>query len=668
MAPPVRGQTLLSGWASATSWSTGVPTRSGGGAAGAGDIIVAVVHWDTSGTHPVFNATGWTVIHDVRQSGTSTATWIAWRPWQSGDTGYTISTTGAVLTGMLSTTLIQGGYVPAPVSASNTLMVTTSAGTLALPSITPPGFDHLILSIATCGRGNVASTTTTTPPTGTTEVYDSNSGATAGGNLVGTMAAETMATGTATGTRTFTWTQNSSTRAGAIIAFVRAGVSQSMTQTFGVTTAFTAPGRVKMTGRILSFAVSVGYEALSQRILNRTINFLTSFAHSAAGVLERIQDLSLIVAPFVSALRGRRGPVKLTYRIMKSNIYGEELEFLQGVVANSATVSLSNFRDHTWELTFNWYENDQIDPVRDWVKVMVDIERGGKRYSWPLGLYRMKKPSGTITQSHTLRTLNGRSPEILLSEDMAAYGYSVNAGTGVLAAVRTILLNHAVPDQMISLPPTDVALRNTITFDPSADQTGSNWLAICNALLNAGGFYALQTTADGRFTTEKMGSRHVMAPSVIYDEIQDRFVVGEVTDNWDDTRFANRIVVRSQDVADTPPIVSVKENRNPLSQGSYDYLGRWVSKSVNMQTVASQADADTMAQAELEKASGYYRKLTLLTLPDPRRGLREIYELRLNDVRGEELLGGRWAVTSWSLPLSDPPDAMSHEISRVEEV
>lgn len=394
-----------------------------------------------------------------------------------------------------------------------------------------------------------------------------------------------------------------------------------------------------------------------------TVNIQGQSTVSAAAEIEISEDLAMQV------LRGRYGMITVSYRISRSNIRGEDLGPLNGYIVGSGGVNMSNFRDHAWEVTFDWLENDEIDPVRDWVKVYADVEIETGMHSYPLGLYRLAKPSGTLSRELALRHLSGFSPEFLIARSEPNVPVSYAANTDVLAAVTQILVAFGVPADRILFPATVVRLRNTMQFDPTSDASGSSWLAICNALLNAGGFYALQTDSDGRFTSDKMGSNVVMEPDVAYDGEYEAMVTGSITDDWNDDRFANRVLVRSQDIADTPPLFAVAENRNPASEGSYDFLGYWVQKTINLQSGATQADLATMAQAELEKASGYYRKLTLTGLFDPRVfAPRRIYGLTLYDRDDELVISGRWNQISLNLPLSNPPTAMTHEVSRVEEV
>ena len=394
---------------------------------------------------------------------------------------------------------------------------------------------------------------------------------------------------------------------------------------------------------------------------------------TAAGTLAGVKAaVARNVEVFMQTLRGRRGTIPLAYRIVRSNVLGEDLGLVPGYIRGTGTVGMSNARAHAWELSFDMLQvpTSSFDPVREFVKVYADVTAGSATNSYPLGLYRLAKPSADVRKSHRIWHCKGFSLEDLLARHETDTGYSVPKGTDALLRAQDLIMQHAgVPGDRVLFPAVSAPLRHAQQFDPGSDSSTASWLSIVNQLLNAAGYYAAQTDADGNFVTEKMGSQAVLEPDVRYDESYERMVTGSITDDWNDERFANKIVVRSQDVADTPPLVAKAYNRNPDSEGSINYLGRTVQKTINMQTATSLADLQTMAQAELEKASGYYRKLAVTHLFDPRVwGPRKVYGLELTDAAGDSIISGRWNHLSASVNLSHPAQPMSAEVSRIEEV
>lgn len=363
-------------------------------------------------------------------------------------------------------------------------------------------------------------------------------------------------------------------------------------------------------------------------------------------------------------LSGAAGAVEFRYKLYLSNINGDALTELRNIVW-SGSVSMSNFRDHSWELSLDMKASDQVDPLRDYLLVKAQIRNGNNWQEFPLGLYRMKAPSADHLEHLSNWSLTGQSLEVLVAEDMAAYGYTATTTAGVLAQVRTILQNHGVPAARIALPQTDKMLTSAIRFDPASDAESCKYLRIINALLNAGGFRSLQTDATGRFISESQRDTALRAADVTYTN--DGMITGSIKDDYDDARFANRVVALAKNVNDTP-LTSIAENRSAASAGSIETLGRIITKVVQLQGTTTQADLDRVARSELIKSSGYYRKLSISTLPDPRRGPYEIYEISLTDSRGGSIVEGLWSVVNWTLPLTSPPAAMTHELSGVEVI
>lgn len=430
-------------------------------------------------------------------------------------------------------------------------------------------------------------------------------------------------------------------------------------RSMGVSAALTMAAQFTL---VMKFLVATSYSF--SRLISLTRTFTSQLVTRIDGVIQRTgADIGVAVS---ALLFGRRGPVHVRYRFYKSDISGTTGEEIKGVT--NASVSMSNFRDHTWELTFDMLESAQIDPLKSYIKVVAQVRHFGVWRSFPLGLYLLRKPKTVKSQAFTRWSLTGRSPEVLLGMDMPNVPYNALPGQDVLALVRQIILDRGVPADRIVFPPGGATLTSGITFDPVVDQAGTYWLRIANTLLNAGGYYALYTDEEGKFTTKKMGSRTVIEADVRMGPEYEPVVVNEVQDSYEDDRFANRVIVFSRNVNDTPPIVATAENHNAASPASFEQLGRWETKTVNLTTVVTQADAQTMAQAELERASGFYRKITLQTIPDPRRKPREVYEVLLRDRSGRTVVDGLWDVTSWTLPLTAAPTTMSHEISRIEKV
>lgn len=376
-------------------------------------------------------------------------------------------------------------------------------------------------------------------------------------------------------------------------------------------------------------------------------------------------------------LAGRYGAVEPRTTLYESDIEGREVKLLEG--ATDVGISLSNYRDHAFELSFTLDDNPTFKPLTGYVKAIMQIKTSPKTWArFPLGLYRFKSPEKEHS-SRTRQKLRGRSLEVLPLEDFVG-AYTVEAGTGVLAAARTLLasMTPAIPSTRINFPTTDVLLKTPMYFDPFTDSSRCYRLRIINALLAAGGFYGLYTDKEGRFTTTKIPEFTTETPDVfyasrggVYYEVPAGSLGGEVlvstediSDHPDDENFANQIVVLSSDTNTTPQIMAIAENRNPNSPFSIQNLGRIkAADPITLQNIVSLEEATLYAKAALRRASGLYRRVTIKTVVDPRRGQKEVYGTYIELPDGSLAVSGKWRVIGWQIDGS----SMSHELARVEE-
>ena len=373
-------------------------------------------------------------------------------------------------------------------------------------------------------------------------------------------------------------------------------------------------------------------------------------------------------------LEGRRGPREWRYELWRSNLAGELLESgpfrriepLRTVESGAYTIN--NLRDHTWELTVSMRSDETLDLFSDWVRLFVllrDDEQPGGWRTYPRGLYKFDFPKGEDSSAATTWDLTGKSPEIVLLDDMPDGGYKVAKSTGVLAAVRTILLGRGVAASRIDLPTTDKLLTADKLYDPLQDVESTRYLRICNDLLATGGFYALWTDDEGRFTTKEIEDTTDTDVAVTYGTTasSDRLLKETIPWETSDERFANRVRVWAGSAQGTIPVQAKAENHDPDSRLSYENYGRWVEgEPVVLENLVSQAVATLVAKAQLRINSSADMKLTLSTFNDPRRQPRDRYGLEINNDSGEPLWRDRWRVNEISHPLD--MSGMSHSIYR----
>lgn len=382
-------------------------------------------------------------------------------------------------------------------------------------------------------------------------------------------------------------------------------------------------------------------------------------------------------------LAGYHGVVDFDYQLWQSDIFGSELALIETV--ETATVTLSNDRDNTWELGVNLNATSDIDPFLDIVKLVIRIRSSLDDWiSYPFGLYRFASPKGTDNVFYTSWDLIGESLEVLLLDNQASTGYKINAGVGALSAARAILASQGIPTARINFPSTDNAISKNIVISPQQNSADAYYLRIVNKVLAAGGFYALYTDAEGFFTTKELGGQQ--PPAVRYtangDNEGEELISGDI--EWEYTReFFNKVTVFESDGStDAPPVWHTAELHNKRvsapnvhttvvvdadSPFAIEEVGVHAAEPKSYQHIKSDVEAQLLAIALLNRIASRHQVIQFPTMPDPRRGPREKYRVIARRSDGSILHNMTVRVTGFELPLD--LSEMSHEVSRnVEEL
>lgn len=339
----------------------------------------------------------------------------------------------------------------------------------------------------------------------------------------------------------------------------------------------------------------------------------------------------------------RRGTVETAFYVHESNIQGEKLRLLTG--ASDVAVDVSNFREHSWEVSMAISDPEEFDYVSGYVVVEMELGVSGSDeppYVYPMGHYKLADRGGAFTDTETMN-LTGRSLEDWVRKSYVADGYAVPAGAGCLNAARVLLIDRGIPASRIIFPVEDVLLPTDLFFDPVVDPSGCWRLSMVNTLLNAGGFYSLYADSKGNLTTKKIEEFEEKTPAVFYTShfgdgiIHPRGVlVGEdfittaaINYNYNSDNFANSVTVVSQDSQETTPIIVTEQNTDPESPLSIMQIGEVAAEPIQVQGVSGEAEARLIAKQALARMSGVYYALSLDTVVDPRRGLKEVLALKV---------------------------------------
>ncbi len=356
------------------------------------------------------------------------------------------------------------------------------------------------------------------------------------------------------------------------------------------------------------------------------------------------------------ALSGAKGPVVTKYRVEKrehDNSFVADLTSL----AIEASVDLNNDRDilRIGSLTLdpNAVAGLTVTPLVDHVALILSVLVDNSFwYDIQLGLFHMSVPVKTLTPNGELRKIGLRDLTIHLIDSTTTTSYTITSGTNYITAVQAILDDLDVTHNM---PATSSTLPVDMTWPP-----GTTWLAIINELLNGISMYTIWPDARGVFTTRPYDNLNTKTPDVTY--LDSDFITTSLEEESETARFANQIIAILDDPA-RAPLSSVKTNDDPDSPTSTVRLGRTISKTLHVEAAADQAALDTWAEHALEAAASIYRRATLLTQPDPRRGAHEIYLITV----GTFTVAEKWWCRSWSLNLRTGR-VMKHTIAKVEKV
>lgn len=375
-------------------------------------------------------------------------------------------------------------------------------------------------------------------------------------------------------------------------------------------------------------------------------------------------------------LAGRQGDLAPRPRLYLSNIYGEEVELLRTV--RNASISLSNAREHLFEMTFGMRATDRFNPLADFIKPVIEywnpVEQTYER--WPLGLYRVLMPNEDIAEASRFWNFTAASYESVIAGDMFDQGYAVLPGTKILAKVREILTTRfSIPASMLDFPPDneDLPVNGYRIFDIREDVDGCYVLNVINQILAMGGFTQLRHEASGKFKTTRITDPRSRAPDFSYGYYGDNIIdsVQTPTIERDHAEFGNIVLVTSSDTL-LPPIVARAENHNPNSPTSIENMNnRRKVQHIPLPELVNATAAQAIADAELAKRAGLNEKMTFTTPVDPRRAAsNEVAEIFLPDTQDEEFwaVWGNWIYEGWAFDADPLADTMEHTVTRLEDI
>lgn len=280
-----------------------------------------------------------------------------------------------------------------------------------------------------------------------------------------------------------------------------------------------------------------------------------------------------------------------------------------------------------------------------------------------VGLYAVLPPS---EQRHrwpgTEATIDGRDLTWRLDAFAFDRTYTVAAGADVIGAVTGVLAAVGL---------TRHRLISTGSRMPEARSwsAGTPALDIINDLLGGMGYYRIWPTNTGTLTSRPYQDTEDAEPAVTYRSGPGTALMTDtIVEKAPGAPAVNRVVVikDTSGSSDATPIVAVRTNTNPASPTSTVATGTLVTRTVRDSTLVDQAAANALADRLLREAKGRYRVLTLPTLPDPRRGMHEVFALDISNRAGTVIATGNWRCRTWELGFTPADGLMKLEVNLLE--
>lgn len=308
-----------------------------------------------------------------------------------------------------------------------------------------------------------------------------------------------------------------------------------------------------------------------------------------------------------------------------------------------------------------------VRPLIDFVAPHLELiyEDGTTQYE-QVGLYVLV-PSATLHMpgSSTDPSGGGGSQTRIDGRDLAwLLAADVSTGTTNMALGANVV-DNAIADlaaggfTRVAIPASTYTSLKAVSWPP-----GTSRLDRVNDRLDMVNYYTLAFDRMGVATSRGYDDLATTEAAVTYSTGYGSRVVPPIEDDPDNTRLCNRVVVSGTDPAQAP-LYAIRENNDPLSPISYVNMGKWISRFVEDSQLQTQAAVDALANDLIRDGASYYRSLRLQTLPDPSRGIREVYQLDIRNSDGV-VAEGKWRCNGWELPLDWTEPVMTHYLSRVE--
>lgn len=359
--------------------------------------------------------------------------------------------------------------------------------------------------------------------------------------------------------------------------------------------------------------------------------------------------------------KGRRGSVRVTARLLKADKLNNLTDDISDYIVDGR-VEMKSDRDI--KMTFKGQLTDPtiISPYTDYIAPFMRLEYSdGSVIDEQIGLYSVEPFPETTTETMRIGEFDGRDLTWNLSQSAFSGRYSLPAGASYDFYIGAILASDGFT--RFSIPASGKTLPKAITWVEDASK-----LKIINDLLSAIGYYSLSMDRQGVLTSFPFRSLKGSEPDLELMSGEDSTIIGAIRKEPITSKIYNMVKITKEDTTNKANSFSItRYNNSGTSPVSIPNLKRRIMLPINDSKIESQTVAEEMARKIIEEAASMYTNYTITTLPDPRRGLWEVYNANVFMKNGTEVLTGKLWADGWDIGFTPTGAIMNHYVHRLED-
>lgn len=339
---------------------------------------------------------------------------------------------------------------------------------------------------------------------------------------------------------------------------------------------------------------------------------------------------------------GSRGHLDIDAELWRANVAGQLLDNLTPYgLTGEVTQNVHNAVKGGLSLT-TLALGEELEPYADCLVPIVSVtDANGQTTRARQGLYPFLPPKQMHQSTHSEATVQAHDVAWLLANDGYDQPYNVAAAVDPIATVRGIIeslgLRHNIPD-------TDQLTPHALTYPTSFSK-----LEICNALLNAAGYYTLWADRFGVLRSRPYFTLATAQPALQLYSGEGSPVINAIEEEGTYEGLANRVVIYKEGAGEEPDISVTLTNNDPLSPISTVRTGRVITRWEQNADITSVEAAEALARRLLEESASYTKKLKVTTLPLLERELHEVFELAIYNDQNEAVGFGLWWCDGYTL-------------------